>query len=121
MKKFLRKTEISSLPNSFGVYLFFGEDGVLLYVGKSNKVRKRVNAHFAARDEHSCSNPGSSKSCIRCTTYGQDNRAALSLRGGWTMKAAMQPYGWKPSTISTSNLILPFSAYSSTKPRQKNF
>jgi DNA polymerase-3 subunit epsilon len=51
MKKFLRKTEISSLPNSFGVYLFFGEDGVLLYVGKSNKVRKRVNAHFAARDE----------------------------------------------------------------------
>ncbi len=51
MKKFLRKTVIASIPKTFGVYLFFGEGGILLYVGKSNNIRKRVNAHFAARDE----------------------------------------------------------------------
>jgi DNA polymerase-3 subunit epsilon len=51
MKKFLRKRTISSLPRTFGVYLFFGKDDILLYVGKSNNVRKRVSAHFAARDE----------------------------------------------------------------------
>ena len=51
MKKHLRKTIVASLPASFGVYLFFGEGGTLLYVGKSNNIRKRVNSHFAARDE----------------------------------------------------------------------
>ncbi len=51
MKKVLRKTLIASLSKAFGVYLFFGEDGILLYVGKSNNIRKRVNSHFAARDE----------------------------------------------------------------------
>lgn len=51
MKKLLRKSAVASLPNSFGVYLFFGEGSTLLYVGKSKNVRRRVNAHFAARDE----------------------------------------------------------------------
>jgi DNA polymerase-3 subunit epsilon len=51
MKKFLHKPTISFLPKTFGVYLFFGKDDILLYVGKSNNVRKRVGAHFAARDE----------------------------------------------------------------------
>jgi DNA polymerase-3 subunit epsilon len=35
------------LPEGPGVYRFFGEDGVLLYVGKSNSLRTRVCGHFA--------------------------------------------------------------------------
>ncbi len=36
------------LPEGPGVYLFRGEDGVLLYVGKSRNLRSRVFDHFAA-------------------------------------------------------------------------
>jgi DNA polymerase-3 subunit epsilon len=36
------------LPEGPGVYRFFGADDALLYVGKSNSLRARVCAHFAA-------------------------------------------------------------------------
>ena len=36
------------LPESPGVYRFYGEDGALLYVGKSRNLRGRVLEHFAA-------------------------------------------------------------------------
>jgi DNA polymerase-3 subunit epsilon len=35
------------LPDGPGVYRFFGEDDVLLYVGKSRSLRERVLRHFA--------------------------------------------------------------------------
>jgi DNA polymerase-3 subunit epsilon len=35
------------LPEGPGVYRFLGEDGALLYVGKSNNLRTRVLSHFA--------------------------------------------------------------------------
>ena len=37
-----------SLPDSPGVYLFYGSDGELLYVGKARSIRKRVASHFSA-------------------------------------------------------------------------
>jgi excinuclease ABC subunit C len=36
-----------SLPDSPGVYLFYGRDDELLYVGKARSIRKRVNSHFS--------------------------------------------------------------------------
>ncbi|MBS0373236.1 MAG: GIY-YIG nuclease family protein [Proteobacteria bacterium] len=36
------------LPEGAGVYRFYGEDGALLYVGKSRNLRQRVLEHFAA-------------------------------------------------------------------------
>jgi excinuclease ABC subunit C len=36
-----------SLPDSPGVYLFYGGDDELLYVGKARSIRKRVNSHFS--------------------------------------------------------------------------
>ena len=41
------------LPEGPGVYLFRGEGGVLLYVGKSRSLRSRVLAHFAAEHRSS--------------------------------------------------------------------
>jgi excinuclease ABC subunit C len=35
------------LPDSPGVYLFYEEDGELLYVGKARSIRKRVASHFS--------------------------------------------------------------------------
>jgi len=39
---------IDSLPEGPGVYLFYGENDLPLYVGKSTGIRKRVLSHFAA-------------------------------------------------------------------------
>lgn len=39
---------LDDLPESPGVYLFYGENNVLLYVGKSVNLRQRVLSHFAA-------------------------------------------------------------------------
>lgn len=39
---------IDGLPNSPGVYYFWGEKNELLYIGKSINIRKRVLSHFTA-------------------------------------------------------------------------
>jgi len=39
---------VEDLPEGPGVYLFYGENDLPLYVGKSKELRKRVLAHFAA-------------------------------------------------------------------------
>jgi DNA polymerase-3 subunit epsilon len=39
---------IDSLPDGPGVYLFYGENDLPVYVGKSTGIRKRVLSHFAA-------------------------------------------------------------------------
>ena len=38
---------IKSLPDSAGVYVFYGGDGTPLYVGKSMNIRNRVLSHFS--------------------------------------------------------------------------
>lgn len=39
--------EIKRLPNSPGVYYFYDEKGLLLYIGKSVNIRNRVLSHFS--------------------------------------------------------------------------
>ncbi|MEX1228179.1 MAG: exonuclease domain-containing protein [Marinobacter sp.] len=38
---------LSDLPHSPGVYRFYGENDVLLYVGKSTNIQQRVASHFS--------------------------------------------------------------------------
>lgn len=40
--------EVDALPEAPGVYRFYDENGLLLYVGKSVNVRSRVLSHFSA-------------------------------------------------------------------------
>ena len=51
MKTVFNRKIISSIPNTHGVYLFYGVEDMLLYVGKSKRIRARIRSHFAARDE----------------------------------------------------------------------
>jgi DNA polymerase III subunit epsilon len=51
MKFHVSSEILSSLPDTPGVYLFFGQENELLYVGKSKTVRTRVRSHFSAADE----------------------------------------------------------------------
>ncbi|MEL6671911.1 MAG: exonuclease domain-containing protein [Bacteroidota bacterium] len=42
----LAKTVVDELPEETGVYYFHNQRGDILYVGKSNNVRKRILSHF---------------------------------------------------------------------------
>jgi len=44
----LDPSAIDDLPEGAGVYLFYGENDLPLYIGKSKELKKRVLAHFAA-------------------------------------------------------------------------
>jgi len=46
------KTDLSILPNSPGVYLFYGQTNVPIYIGKSVTIRQRVLSHFQADYSH---------------------------------------------------------------------
>jgi len=37
---------LDDLPESYGVYLFYGEENQLLYIGKSNHIRKSIYSYF---------------------------------------------------------------------------
>ena len=41
--------QIDSLPETAGVYLLYGENDVVLHIGKSRTLKKRILAHFAAK------------------------------------------------------------------------
>ena len=42
------ETHVAEIPETAGVYLFFGEGPLPLYIGKSIKLRSRVMSHFQA-------------------------------------------------------------------------
>lgn len=44
----LQDAGLDAVPEAPGVYLFYGEGGTPLYVGKSARMRSRVASHFAA-------------------------------------------------------------------------
>lgn len=43
---------VHELPESPGVYLFYGENDMPLYIGKSVNIRQRVLSHFSADHQH---------------------------------------------------------------------
>ncbi|HVZ58848.1 MAG TPA: exonuclease domain-containing protein [Patescibacteria group bacterium] len=48
----LKQSVLDTLPESPGVYLFYGSDGAILYIGKSVNLKERILSHFAG-DIHS--------------------------------------------------------------------
>lgn len=45
---FLDPAQVDALPDTPGVYLFYGENDIPLYIGKSTRLRTRVLSHFSA-------------------------------------------------------------------------
>jgi DNA polymerase-3 subunit epsilon len=42
------KTDLKTIPEATGVYIFYSDNGTPLYVGKSINLRERIMSHFAA-------------------------------------------------------------------------
>lgn len=47
----INREDIKALPTQVGVYLFYGENTLPLYIGKSVNIRSRVLSHFRDRSE----------------------------------------------------------------------
>lgn len=44
---YIRNTTVDDLPEEPGAYIFYGENGAVLYVGKSVNLRQRILSHFS--------------------------------------------------------------------------
>jgi len=47
------KSIIATLPDSPGVYKYFNEEGVMIYVGKAKSLKKRVSSYFNKQAQES--------------------------------------------------------------------
>lgn len=79
---------LQDLPRAPGVYRFYGENDVLLYVGKSTNIAQRVASHFSG-DHNSSRGVRMSESLrrVECTeTAGELGALLLELRQIKTLK-----------------------------------
>jgi excinuclease ABC subunit C len=44
--------QIKTLPNSPGVYLYFDDEDVIIYIGKAKNLKKRVASYFTKSHEN---------------------------------------------------------------------
>ena len=44
----INQTQLDKLPETYGVYVFYAENGAPLYIGKSVNIRDRVFSHFSS-------------------------------------------------------------------------
>lgn len=49
----LKPADLDNLPETPGVYIFYGKSGAPLYIGKSVNIRERVLSHFSSDHSHS--------------------------------------------------------------------
>ncbi|HSN72930.1 MAG TPA: exonuclease domain-containing protein [Steroidobacteraceae bacterium] len=116
---------VDELPDGPGVYRFYGEDDVLLYIGKSTHLRSRVLQHFAA-DHRSTSEQQLARLVRRVDwteTAGElgalleecrlvkrlqpvRNRRLRAIETLWTIRLERQAQGMRPVVVEFDPLTL---------------
>ena len=46
------KDQVASLPDSPGIYRYYNEEGILIYVGKAKSLKKRVSSYFNKQSQY---------------------------------------------------------------------
>ncbi len=85
----LSAVDIESLPESAGVYVFFGDEKTPLYIGKSVNIKERVLSHFSG-DYTSSKEMHISQQIKRIETYPTSGEFGALLKES-TMIKQMQP------------------------------
>ena len=58
------KTDIKTLPEKPGVYLYFNQNDEIIYVGKAKNLKKRVSSYFNKNHE-----PGKTSVLVKNIAY----------------------------------------------------
>ena len=100
---------VDDLPEGAGVYRFFGEEDVLLYVGKGDSLRTRICAHFSAQ-KTSARDRALADQVRRIDwqeTYGE--LGAMLCEAAW-LKAQNPLYNRHPKTVQQFYTLRPAGA-----------
>ena len=52
MAEFDYKSALAKVPEQPGVYRYFDEEGIIIYVGKAKNLKNRVSSYFAKSNQH---------------------------------------------------------------------
>lgn len=121
----LERTILKELPDTAGVYFFYGQDRELLYVGKSKHVRTRVRSHFSDKTTKKEIALCEQTASVECrTTHGElsallleasliktelphYNRMARHRSELVTLVETTNEYGYKGGTLGRTQHINP--------------
>ena len=73
----LNREDVNKLPEETGVYYFHDEKGNIIYIGKSNNIRKRALSHFAEKENPKSLSMKMEVCSITCEVTGSELVALL--------------------------------------------
>ncbi|MFD2231424.1 exonuclease domain-containing protein [Alkalimarinus sediminis] len=112
---------LDELPQTSGVYRFFGENEVLLYVGKANNIYQRVMSHFIS-DHNTAKGVMMSQSVRRIEwteTAGELGALLLELKQIKTLKPIHNKRSRSVNSLHSFTLVANKSGYLMLQPVQE--
>jgi DNA polymerase-3 subunit epsilon len=85
---------VKSLPETYGVYVFYDESGNPLYVGKSVNIRSRVHSHFSG-DQESAKEQALCKQVVDIQTFATSGELGALLLESHLIKRLLPLYNRK--------------------------
>ncbi len=121
LPSYLPPDSLDELPQTSGVYRFFGEGDVLLYVGKANNIYQRVMSHFMS--DHSTAKGVVMSQSVRriewTETAGELGALLLELQQIKTLKPVHNKRSRSVNSLHSYTLIPNKKGYLTLQPVQK--
>jgi DNA polymerase-3 subunit epsilon len=123
--------EVSSIPNTAGVYYFYSQQNELLYVGKSVNLRNRVLSHFSSDYKNSKEFQMSQKTAhvtfeTTPSDFGAQIRESHQIKAlaplyNRRLRKTRKLYQYKSTTDANGYLRLDTEAVASANPSDQQF